>query len=145
MGLDKRVLVWDITVKGNHDKPLCQLQLDSYALANVVVAPNRVISSCKDKTLVLWDCETGRVEQTIDTTTLPNAPRGPASCLALSPDNTLLAAGYYDNCVMIWNLQSMEVVRVLQVHNQGIFCLVFLHNRTIVVGTSTGHIQLLPF
>ncbi len=58
-----------------------------------------------------------------------SAPRPQlVSCLALSPDNRLLAAGGYDDVVVIHEADSLKIVKTLQGHSHDIRAVAFSKN-----------------
>jgi WD40 repeat protein len=62
----------------------------------------------------LWDASSGRLQQTLQLA----EHRFPCSCVAFSPDpeESLLAAGYFDNRVDVWNVADGTVHRRLRGH-----------------------------
>src|SRR5581483_3403127 len=76
-----------------------------------------VASGSYDKTIVLWDADTGRARRTL---------RGHGStvtCLAFSPDGQALASGNYDSTVKLWDLGG-DGVRTLR-HPDVVFSVAF--------------------
>ena len=64
--------------------------------------------------------------------------------LGVSPDGSLFAAGYFYNTINIYDSLTHELKRPLKIHNDGILCIRFANNRTLLVGTSSGNLQVIP-
>lgn len=63
--------------------------------------------------------------------------------LALSPDESLVCSGSFDNCVSLFRTKSGLLLRRFRLHNSGILKLIFLDNRTIACADSAGYVQFI--
>jgi WD40 repeat protein len=79
-------------------------------LRHIAFTPDskRLVSS-DELTLRVWDMATGREFQRLP------VPKEGAGCLDIAPDGTHLVANCLDNTVRIWNLESAQEIRCLQV------------------------------
>jgi WD40 repeat protein len=67
-----------------------------------------VASGSKDKTIKLWEVNTGDLLQTL------KAHQGTVQTLAFSPDGSLLASGSEDNTVKLWHIKEGKVKETLK-------------------------------
>ena len=138
-GLDKRIFVWHLRSSGVTLGPRHTFLHADYILDLLVLSPARILSTSKDQTLRTWDLVTGKQEWELEN---PNGST--ALTLGLSPDGSLIAAGFFDNTINVYDaLKDCELKRQIKVHNDGILCVRWTDNRTLVVGTSTGNVQML--
>ncbi|KAG8786660.1 hypothetical protein FRC12_016406 [Ceratobasidium sp. 428] len=71
----------------------------------VTVSPNgrRIVSSCEDGTVQVWDAETG------DLVLEPlNDYLNEVNCVAFSPDSRWIASGRYNETIHVWNAETGE-------------------------------------
>jgi hypothetical protein len=65
-----------------------------------------------------------------------------ALSLALSPDSKLLAAAFFDNAVLVYDTVQFRMLRSLQIHNEGILRVCWATDRRLIVGTTSGSVQV---
>jgi len=82
------------------------------AVRSVVFSPDgqRALSGSKDKTVRLWDVESGRCLRVLESHT--NSVRS----VAWSPDGQRALSGSEDHTVRLWDVQSGRCLRVLEGH-----------------------------
>ncbi|MBV8858478.1 MAG: TIR domain-containing protein [Acidobacteria bacterium] len=68
------------------------------------------------KTIELWDTQTGKLKQTIETD---------AWVVAFSPDGTMLASGGDDRTVKLWDVQTGTLKRTLSGHRRFVLAIAF--------------------
>ncbi len=100
------------------------------AVRSVVFSPDGTLlaSGSSDNTVMLWDIQTGEVQQTL---TMPNTIVG----LAFSPDGKLLAtSGASTGNITIWDLESGEIIETLSGHTDTVVRVSFDKSGTFLAG-----------
>ena len=93
-------------------------------------------SGSQDKTIRLWDVETGELRRT-----LPAQHK--VLCVAFSPDGKVLAASYDDKIIHLWDMQMSTVRRTLEGHTDDVRSVAFSPDgRTLVSGSQDGTLLL---
>ncbi len=80
-----------------------------------ISSDGQIVSGCEDKTIKLWNLETGKLIRTL------NENWGEVSSLAVSPNGKLLAVGSSktpQNNVKVWNLATGKLVWTLLGHHK---------------------------
>ena len=96
----------------------------------------RDASGSQDKTIRLWDVETGELRRT-----LPAQHK--VLCVAFSPDGKVLAASYDDKIIHLWDMQMSTVRRTLEGHTDDVRSVAFSPDgRTLVSGSQDGTLLL---
>jgi eukaryotic-like serine/threonine-protein kinase len=115
---------------------LIELPTGSHVLRTAVSADgSRIAGAMGDRTVRLWDAETGRVLGVL---------RGHSDLVmdvAFSPDGTMLASASYDKTVRIWELAT-ERHRVLRGHQLSVNRVVWRDGRHLVTGSRDGTLRL---
>ena len=89
--------------------------IHEYALNDIAYAPNGLwFASASYDRVTLWEIATSKQIRSF-----PGMGRG-FTCVAFSPDGTLLAAGATDQTVVFWDRKTGELVRVLVGHQHGV-------------------------
>ncbi|KAK1186431.1 trypsin-like peptidase domain-containing protein [Streptomyces sp. NBS 14/10] len=89
-----------------------------------------------DKTVRLWDVDTGKVRRILAGHT------GPVRSVAFSPDGRTLATGGFDSTVRLWDLNTNKPRRVFKNSNP-IYSLAFSPNgKTLATGDYNGTLRL---
>ena len=80
----------------------------------------RAVSASDDKTLILWDLETGKRLRTLVGHTLW------VSSVAVLPDGRRAVSASWDGTLMVWDLESAERLRTLAGHTAGVLSVTIL-------------------
>ena len=97
----------------------------------------RDASGSPDKTIRLWDVETGTIRRTFP------AQKHKVLCVAFSPDGKVLAASYDDKIIHLWDMQTYTVHRTLEGHTDSVRSVAFSPDgRTLVSGSQDGTLLL---
>jgi len=78
-----------------------------------------LVSGSKDKTIEIWNLNTGKLQTTITGNT------DAVSAVAISPNEQILLSGSYDHSIKIWNLQTGKLQTTLDGHTGWVNCLAF--------------------
>lgn len=79
----------------------------------------KVASGSGDKTMKLWDAQSGKPLHTF------SGHDQPVLSVDFSPDNKIVATGSADNTIRLWDIQSGQMVRKLDGHGEGIIKVIF--------------------
>jgi WD40 repeat protein len=101
---------------------------------SVAVAPDgrRVLSGSKDRTMILWDRETGREIRRF------KEQGGWVQSVAISPDGRRALSGGEDRVVRLWDLESGDVIREFGGHTEWVFSVAFSPDGQLAYSTSGG-------
>ena len=124
LGLSRSTVLYDVVsgreirkLAGNKTIGALAVRPDGKQLAGVEYMLTS--SGIRNRDVVLWDTETGKVVQRI------NAPPWRIYCLAYSPDGSCLAAGCEDNSVRLWNPTTGKASAVLWGHDDFVYSIHF--------------------
>ena len=96
----------------------------------------RDASGSQDKTIRLWDVETGTIRRTLP------AQKDKVLCVAFSPDGKTLATSQ-DKIIHLWDIQTHTVRRTLEGHTGWVPSVAFSPDgRTLVSGSGDGTLLL---
>ena len=96
----------------------------------------RDASGNQDKTIRLWDVETGTIRRTLP------AQKNEILCVAFSPDGKVLAASQ-DKIIHLWDIETYTVRRTLKGHTDWVRSVAFSPDgRTLVSGSQDGTLLL---
>ncbi len=86
--------------------------------------------------VAIWNSVSGRE---VESFTLPNGTiRGPfALSVAFSPDDTLLASGWDNGAIVVWNVKTGEVVKTLQEAGEAVNTVLFYGNDRIITQSAS--------
>ena len=130
-GRDATISVWDLDAGTRVTQFPVPAVIQSLAL-------NRdgsiVATACDEKVVRLWDTRTGREIRTLI------GPIDTLYCVAFSPDDTLVAAGGFDNTVRLWQWQrDVKPWREFSDAASSVFAVVFTEdNHTLFSGDGFG-------
>lgn len=135
-GADSHIHIWlthdnqhKYTLRGhNHGIADLQFSHDGQALASVD----------KKGVIKIWNVEDG----TLLFDLVDNTP-SPVQYMAFSPDDTLLAAGYYDHRVILWRMDDGTPYRVLTGHKSSVDTLVFNQDGALLATGSPDNSAIL--
>ncbi|XP_059142693.1 transducin beta-like protein 3 isoform X2 [Physella acuta] len=124
--------------------------VQSVALARHSARPTYVLSGGVDMTLKVWSfpAETDITPMaTLRVAATEHAHDKDINCLAVAPNDKLIASGSYDKTAKLWNiddgLHSLTLLAVLRGHKRGIWCVKFSPVDQIVATSSgDGYIKL---
>jgi len=105
---------------------------------NVAISPDgeTLASASFDRTIRLWDLETGTVLQTLE------GHRDAVRSLAISPDGQTLVSGSGDKTVKVWDLQTGELIRTIDGHAGPVWTVALSpEGETLVSGSYDGTIK----
>jgi WD40 repeat protein/uncharacterized caspase-like protein len=91
------------------------------SISSIAATPDgtRIVSGSSDKTLKVWDAQTGRLIRTIKGHT------DSILAVALSPDGMSLASGSADTTLKIWDIGSGALIRSLDFHTDPVDSVAF--------------------
>jgi WD40 repeat protein len=98
------------------NKVLHTLEGHNSNVLSVAFSPDgkKVASGSKDKTIKLWEVNTGELLQTL------KGHRNKVQSVAFSPDGHLLASGSEDNTIKLWNADTGELIDTLKGHEDSL-------------------------
>jgi WD40 repeat protein len=141
---DCRVLLssWDKTVSivtlDDQFQLVSSVNLEGHTRAVCDIIPLRSSNQCvtcsSDKTMKVWDCETGACLQTL------TEHRGSINALAMHPKGKYFASGSRDRTVIIWSSETFEFLRHL-VFPSSVSSLMFVESDTFSVGVKTDGVM----
>jgi WD40 repeat protein len=146
-GRDGKVILWDVASSEMIDEPFLE---HTSEVRSVAFAPDgqTVASGGVDQTIIIWDIETGGSITTLgpdnpDTTEEQEGHASAVYSVVFSPDGTILASGSGDNTILLWNVNTGElVVDPLIGHESWIMSLAFSPDgRILASGSADEHIH----
>jgi len=104
----------------------------------VAVSPDgrRAVSASHDKTLKVWDLETGRELRTLE------GHSSSVMGVAVSPDGRHAVSASADNTLRLWDLETGDVLATFTA-DADLECCAFATNQTVVAGDAGGHLHFL--
>ncbi|THU80992.1 WD40 repeat-like protein [Dendrothele bispora CBS 962.96] len=98
---------------------------------------NRVVSGSDDKTVKIWNAETGNMEFELKGHT------GSVNSVAFSQDGRRVVSGSNDETVRIWNVVKGEMEFVMQGHTRWVYSVAFSQNgRRVVSGSEDKTVRI---
>ncbi|KAK6706721.1 hypothetical protein SNK05_010600 [Fusarium graminearum] len=119
-------------VEENWDACLLTLEGHSSSVSSVVFSHDlkKVASGSWDKTIRIWDAETGECERVLE------GHSNFINSVVFSYDSKKVASGSDDNTIRIWNAETGECERVLKGHSSLVNSVVFSHDSKKVASGS---------
>eukprot|EP01114_Cavostelium_apophysatum_P020568 TRINITY_DN6934_c0_g1_i2.p1 TRINITY_DN6934_c0_g1~~TRINITY_DN6934_c0_g1_i2.p1 ORF type:complete len:939 (+),score=251.24 TRINITY_DN6934_c0_g1_i2:1960-4776(+) len=130
--VDTKLHLWDLTT----NKFLRSYRGHTNSVRCVQIDPenNLIASGSEDKTVKIWEFETGRNIQTLK-------DGGEVTCLQLDVEKNLLYNGSSDKTVKVWDTRSWKLIKTLKAHTNKVFCLQAQGN-TLVSGSQDKTVRL---
>jgi WD40 repeat protein len=119
------------------DTRVIELSTGGHLASHVAVSPDgrRIASGMNDRTVRLWDAETGQVLDIL------RGHTDVARAVAFSPDGTELASASYDKTIRIWDLSTKQH-RVLRGHTASVERVAWRGTDQLVTVSLDGTIRL---
>jgi WD40 repeat protein len=115
-----------------------KLKGHSGIVTGVAVTPDgkRAVSASADKTLKVWDLETGRVLRTLQghSDSVPG--------VAVTPDGQRAVSASHDKTLKVWNLDTGLLIATFRC-DASASCCAFADERRIVAGDAGGRVYFL--
>ncbi|KAG2151487.1 hypothetical protein DEU56DRAFT_553851 [Suillus clintonianus] len=128
---DDAIIIWDVESK---QKVFCPLVKPlRYLVYSLCFSPNGKIlaSGSDDKTVVLWDAETGAVLTTL------HGHRDSVFSVAFSPDGLKLASGSRDHSIRVWQTDNAELLLDINAHENHVRSVVWSPDGQQLVSASS--------
>ncbi|MDJ0702987.1 MAG: WD40 repeat domain-containing protein [Leptolyngbyaceae cyanobacterium MO_188.B28] len=115
------------------------LNQHSDSVWSVALSPDgqTLVSSSADKTIKIWQVETGQVLQTL------SGHDDTVRAIALSADGRTLASGSGDNTIKLWNIETGQLIRTLAEHPGPVWSVAISPDgQTLISGGEDGTLKI---
>ena len=130
---DGTIRCWDKTTA------LCNHILSGHSAGIKCIAVSKndsiAVSGSHDCSIQVWDITTGKCSNVLSGHTKV------IWCIGISDNNETVASGSDDWFLRIWNLKDSSCLHAIQ-YPDGVKCLVFANNHTVIAGAHCAHNQL---
>jgi WD40 repeat protein len=123
-----RLTVWDVDTHKKHNLPTAVGQRGR--LAVVVGGTLLATNDRQDRSLVLWDRESGEERGTL------SGHANGINCVAASPDGRTLAGGCGDKTVRLWDVEEQQERQVLRGHDGDVWGVAFAPDGKVVASAA---------
>jgi WD40 repeat protein len=101
---DAEVATWE----GESDRPVWKIRGHDGAVLSICVSGDKIFSSSKDKTIRVWDLDTGEIKSVI------HGHTAPINTIKLLPDGRWIVSASDDASLRIWDSQTGELLTLPQ-------------------------------
>lgn len=135
---DKTVRLWDTDDYTELTcSPLCG---HSYYVHCCTFSPfGTLLATCStDGKVIIWDPKTGTKKGT-----LQHESKSPVRVCRFSPNSSYIVSGGDDNCMCLWDVGTMKLIRTFQAHEATVFgCCFTPDSHFLVSGSSDGDLNV---
>jgi WD40 repeat protein/uncharacterized caspase-like protein len=114
-------------------------QLGQAVVRSVAISPDRrlIVSGSPDRSIVLWDAESGRELRTLKGHT------NEINAVLFSPDGKQVVSASWDQTIRLWDVESGQELRAFKGHTNGVSCIAISKDGSrIVSGSADNTIRL---
>ncbi len=135
-GSYRKIKVWRKSCQGKlepfNSEPFHTLMGHSHIVRSLAVSrdDNILVSGSRDKTIKIWDLDTGELLRTL------KGHEDGVDAIALSPDGEIIASGSSDKTIKLWHLHTGELLSTFKGHANTVTALAFTASGEMLVSGS---------